>query len=347
MNSNNIFGILNLFFPKVNDFSFHKYGKGLINDTFLIVDNLTKEKYILQKINTQIFSNPEIISNNITLAATHLKQNYPLYPFLTFLPSSEGLGFATDHQDGVWRLMQFVPHSFSYEAVTNVEQAHSTAYEFARLTTLLADAPIAQFQPAIPHFHDLSLRFAQFNAALLLPHSPRKEKAKQLIDFLLSQSEIVQIYQNICQNDLLPLRIVHADTKINNILFAENTQKFACIVDLDTLMPGYIISDLGDMMRTMLCEATENETDKANIIVRKDFYHAICEGYAQGMGNNLTEAEKAHFFYAGKFMIYMQALRFLTDYLQNDTYYKIAYPEHNFDRAQNQIWLLQAYLKLS
>jgi thiamine kinase-like enzyme len=161
------------------------------------------------------------------------------------------------------------------------------------------------------------------------------------------KSYIVVAYKNIVSENILPQRIIHADTKINNILFDKTTLQPFCIIDYDTIMPGYYLSDLGDMIRTMVCTADENEMDKSKIVLRKDYYDAVIDGYVLSMQNVITKAELKYIHFAGIFMTYMQALRFITDYLNYDKYYSIEYAEHNFDRAQNQCALLQQLIELN
>jgi len=192
----------------------------------------------------------------------------------------------------------------------------------------------------LPGFHDLSLRFQQFETAVKSGNQQRIYESKHLIDFLFSQKNIVDQYKQIKEDPDFKIRVTHHDTKISNVLFDKN-EKCICVIDLDTVMPGYFISDVGDMMRTYLSPATEEETDLSKIIARKDFFDAIVEGYSAGMRDELTKKERGYFLYAGEFIIYMQALRFLTDHLTNDVYYGAKYVGHNFNRAANQIELLK------
>lgn len=155
----------------------------------------------------------------------------------------------------------------------------------------------------------------------------------------------MQDFEKVRQDPAFRMRVTHHDTKISNVLF-NDAGKGICVIDLDTVMPGYFISDVGDMMRTYLSPANEEEKDFAQVEVRPEFYRAIREGYLEEMGSHLTTGEKDHFFYAGEFLIYMQALRFLTDYLNDDKYYGRLYEDHNFVRAGNQVALLKSYNSL-
>ena len=197
-------------------------------------------------------------------------------------------------------------------------------------------------QHTIPDFHNLTLRLAQFEKALASADPVRLQKAAETIKEAQQHTAIAETYRQLVQNKQMPLRVIHHDTKINNVLFDDN-DKGLCVIDLDTVMPGFYISDVGDMMRTYLSPANEEEQDLSKIEVRLDYFAALHQGYMQQMGEILTPFEKSLFVYSGKFIIYMQALRFLTDYLNNDSYYGAKYDGHNLIRAQNQLKLLSKY----
>jgi Ser/Thr protein kinase RdoA (MazF antagonist) len=169
--------------------------------------------------------------------------------------------------------------------------------------------------------------------------------SKHLVDFIFDHKNIVEEFEEIRNNKGFKLRVTHHDTKISNVLFDKN-DNCICVIDLDTVMPGYFISDVGDMMRTYLSPAGEEEKDLSKIQARREFYDAIVNGYNSEMADKLTETEKQYFLYAGKFMIFMQAIRFLTDHLNNDIYYGAKYEGQNFVRANNQAKLLQELFKL-
>lgn len=339
--------ILNAYNLDASEFKCDMHGDGLINKTFLLQHTQSEEKYILQKINTVIFFEPQIIANNVRNAAQYLKKNFPEYCFINFIQTKDGEDFFITYDNEFWRLMPFVQNSFSYNTITNVKQAYDTAKKFGEFTARLYGARVDQFESSIANFHNLELRYQQFTEACGNITSERYLHAKPIIDFLIYNSTIVVTYKNIVSENILPQCIIHADTKINNMLFDKTTLQPVCIIDYDTIMPGYYISDLGDMIRTMVCTADENEIDKNKIVLRKDYYDAVIDGYLQSMQNIMTEAEIKYIHYAGIFMTYMQALRFITDYLNNDKYYSIKYAEHNFDRAQNQCTLLQKLIELN
>lgn len=324
-------------------FNCKEYGSGLINRTYCIENTYTRKKYILQKINTDIFKTPQTIADNISKASNYLSEHFPDYYFPTYIKTKQNTDYYIDHKLDTWRLIDFVQDSYSIDSIEDLEQAYLTAYEFGRFTSLFENADIDNFKPSIPDFHNLSLRYDRFNVSIENALPERLKDSKSLIDFLKENNYLLDTYNDIIENKTIPTRLIHCDTKINNILFNKYTNKPICIIDLDTLMPGYFISDLGDMIRTMVCNSDENERNKDIIVFRPEYYNAICTAYSSAL--NLTETEKKLLPYAGKYMVYMQALRFVTDYLQNDVYYPILHKKHNLERTQNQVWLLEELLR--
>ena len=197
----------------------------------------------------------------------------------------------------------------------------------------------------MPDFHNLALRYEQFKSALACASEERLAKADEAIKFIKAHADIVHTYNEILADHSIPHRVVHHDTKISNVLFDKDARGI-CVIDLDTVMPGYYFSDTGDMMRTYLSPANEEETDLSKVVIRQDFFKAIYEGYFEEMGKALTDPEKNLFIYSGEFIIYMQAIRFLSDYLNNDVYYRAEYAGQNLNRALNQIALLKNYMQL-
>lgn len=318
------------------------FGSGLINRTWKVTT--TDKEYILQKLNHAVFEKPDNIAHNIRLIADYLQHHHPQYAFVAPLTSSKGDEMIYLKDEGFFRLFPFVSDSHSKDVVETPEEAFEAAVHFGRFTKLLSAFDSTQLQITIPRFHDLGLRYEQFLQALENGNKQRIEEVQMLIGILQSHSDIVTEYRNIQSNPQFKLRVTHHDTKISNVLFDSNG-KGICIIDLDTVMPGYFISDVGDMMRTYLSPVSEEEKDFSKIEVRDEFYKAIVQGYYSEMNGELTDTEKQYFFYAGKFMIYMQALRFLTDYINDDVYYGAKYEGHNRVRANNQIVLLQKLIK--
>lgn len=317
--------------------------QGLINDTWKI--ETPGKAFILQKINQSIFKKPAEVAQNIALIADYLSRHFPGYIFTAPLHTITGETLLHTGGDNCYRAFNYIAGSHSINSVSTPGQAYEAARQFGKFTSLLKNFNAAQLNHTIPSFHDLGLRYRQFSEAVKKGNTERIKKSVALIERLQSWSGIAATYKQIKNDPGFKLRVTHHDTKISNVLFDKN-DKAICVIDLDTIMPGYFLSDVGDMMRTYLSPVTEEETDLQKIKVRADIYQAIVQGYLHEMKEELSEKEQQYFFFAGEYMIYMQALRFLTDHLNNDVYYGAAYPHQNFNRAANQAALLQQFIQL-
>ncbi len=313
------------------------FGSGLIHSTYLVT--LADEpRYILQQVNHHVFRKPEDIAHNLRIIGNFLKVNQPDYTFTNPITDKEGQDYVMD--DGnYYRLYAFVPGTHTIDLCTKPEQAYEAAFQFGKFTSVLTDLRTDMLRYTIPGFHDLINRYNQFLEALQKGDPGRIASTKELAQRMLDRNSIVDRYQHIQNDPYFKKRVTHHDTKISNVLF-NDSHKGVCVIDLDTVMPGYFISDLGDMIRTYVSPASEEEPDLEMIMIRKDFVKAIFQGYNDQMGGNLSEKERSSFVYSGKFMIYMQALRFYTDHLNMDVYYGAKYENHNLVRANNQIRLL-------
>lgn len=323
------------------DYRIEQFGSGLINQTWKICG---EKDYILQRINTEVFKQPEVIAENLSKLQFYLNTKFPDYLFVAPLTALNGLSLVVN-EDGIFRLFPFIANSTSVNSVTNYKQAYEAARQFGKFTFLLKDFDVSMLGVTIPAFHDLTLRYKEFEKACLNTTDARTEQAKWAIDEINRHKDILSTFEELKNSGKLPVRVIHHDTKINNILF-DSDWNGICLIDLDTVMPGYFISDVGDMLRTYLSPANEDETDLSKIVVDKQCFDAIYNGYLSEMGTELTAFEKDHFIYAGKFMIYMQAIRFLADYLSGDVYYHTSYAGQNLNRANNQLTLLNQLIKL-
>ncbi|RZL31787.1 MAG: aminoglycoside phosphotransferase family protein [Pedobacter sp.] len=314
-------------------------GTGLINRTYLLSPVLEDKKYILQNINTSVFKNPLAIANNLKAIADYLLLNYPKYLFIKPIPTITGEEMALV-DDEYWRMLPYIPNTVSLDVLSDPKQAFEAAKQFGKLSKLLNDFNASSLEPTIPGFHDLGLRYEQFTLALNQTNKQHKGLAKIEIDNALDHRYILDYYNSYTHRSDFPDRVMHHDTKISNVLLNAETFQGICVIDLDTIMPGKFISDLGDMMRTYLCAFSENETDLSKIKIRLPYFEAMIKGYLSEMKNILTETEKELILFSGRYIIYMQALRFLTDFLNGNIYYPINYPTQNLDRAKNQFKLL-------
>ncbi|MEO8414582.1 MAG: aminoglycoside phosphotransferase family protein [Ginsengibacter sp.] len=314
------------------------FGSGLINHTWKI--NNGNNAFILQQINNNVFRHPEAIAFNINATGHYLQKHFPAYLFVMPVKTVFNNDIFFDNAGGYFRLMPFIENSHTIDVVQDPDMAYEAANQFGKFTRLLSGFDAGLLKITLPDFHNLLFRFKQFEEALSQGSASRIEQSQTLIQAVFENKNILDEYEKIIANPRFKIRVTHHDTKISNVLFDDH-DKGLCVIDLDTLMPGYFISDLGDMLRTYLSPVSEEEEDFSKIDIREEYFVAIVNGYLGQLQDELTDEEKASFIYAGKFMIYMQALRFLADYLANDIYYGSKYQHHNLVRAGNQFTLLQ------
>ena len=330
--------IIKHFGLSVSDFSVNRVGSGYIHDTFKLSGPTS---YILQRVNKNVFTQPGIIAANIRNAATYLKSKHPDYLFLTPITSTTGEEMVYDTDQFPWRLFPYLENTYTVDKVSTTAEAFSAAAAFARLSNYLDGIDISLFKPSIERFHDLSWRWEQFEASLRNAKPERRAEAANEISRCQNYLYMVERYSKLRNGGTLKLRMAHNDTKINNILFDATTGEAVCAIDLDTLMPGYFIYDLGDMVRTFVSPVDEEERDLSKVTVRYDIFESLTNGYLSEMGAKISTDEKAAIPFSGMMMTYIMALRMLTDFLNGDIYYQIRYPGQNLIRARNQLKLLQ------
>lgn len=315
------------------------FGSGHIHQTYK-VDHEDKS-FILQRINQYVFKKPELITHNIQQASAYLEVHHPEYLFLSVLSSRDGSEMVHDDQGNFWRLLPFIASTYTVNKITSPDEAFEAAKGFARLTRYLEGCDPGKFHHTIERFHDLGWRYTQFTTALKNTTEERLTQAKAAIGMAREFSHLVDEYTKLVASNTLVLRVTHNDTKINNILFDQHTRKAACVIDLDTLMPGYFIYDLGDMVRTFVSPSAEEEHQASKIEIRREIYKALTEGYLDEMHDVLLPGEKAVIPFAGLMMTYIIGLRFLTDFLEGDVYFNTTYPGQNLNRAVGQLSLLK------
>lgn len=312
---------------------------GLINSSFRI-ETPNGLAYLLQQINTTIFPEPDLIQNNYAAIRAFLQQKES-YDLPAIKPTEDGKLFF-ENEGKSWRCFLFVPDSYSPLTADTADEAYMVARCFGKFSADLSDMDVKKIATILPGFHDLSLRFDQFQAALQTASDERRRYAKPLIEKVEKNIYLLEWFKKAQKDKLnFPEHILHHDCKIANMLFDSKTQQLICPIDLDTTQPGLFFSDMGDMIRSMTPNMGETATDLDNLELRGDFYEGIKAGYLESMGDKLTLAEMKYLDISGNFIIYMQALRFITDYLNNDQYYRIEYPEQNKDRSANQFRLLE------
>ncbi len=320
---------------------------GLINQTYKVIIRTNGYKYLLQQINTDVFPEPEKVQANYENIWSYIHYDGPPHAIKNPVTVPKPLSFLNgaklfcDSHNKYWRISEFIDGAQTFYIATTSIQARIVAGVFGSITSGFEYFDLDKLYITIPGFHDLSHRFRQFKQSFHKNNYERLQNAASIINQLKEKEHYVSFYEIMTESEEFEKRLMHHDAKISNILFSEETGKVFCPVDLDTCMPGYFFSDLGDMIRSMACSEEESSPNFNDINIQKDFYEAILDGYMEVMHELLTDSEKRYIHFSGLLMTYMQALRFLSDYLNGDVYYRTTYPEQNFDRAKNQLILLQ------
>lgn len=323
------------------------FGNGHINDTLKVTNENGEIKYVLQRINHLIFTDVEMLQNNIHIATSHIRKKLEAKgetdidrKVLTFLPAKNGKLYYFDG-DSYWRVCLFIPRSKSLEEV-NPELSYEAGKAFGDFQSMLADLPEGALGETIPNFHNMEFRLQQFHDAVSANAAGRLEEVKELIDEVEKRAEAMCIQEKLYREGKLKKRTNHCDTKVNNMMFDEETNKVLCVIDLDTVMPGFVLSDIGDFIRTGANTGAEDDENLDNVNVNMDIFKAYTRGYMETAKAFLTPEEIKLLPYGGRLLTYMQTVRFLTDYINGDTYYKIHSPKHNLVRTKAQFKLLQS-----
>ena len=321
------------------------FGNGHINDTFLVKNFVGQAKYILQRINHHIFKDVDMLQSNIHIVTSHIRKKLIdsgetdiERKVLNFLPTKDGKYYYFDGES-YWRVCLYIPYSKTYEEV-NPEYSYEAGKAFGHFQKMLSDLPEGTIGEIIPNFHNMEFRLKQFNDAIETNFVGRLNEVQDLVDELLKRSETYCIQENLYRKGKLKKRINHCDTKVNNILFDE-AGKVLCVIDLDTVMPGFVLSDIGDFIRTGCNTGAEDDENLDNISVNMDIFKAYTRGYTETAKDFLSPLEIEMLPYGGRLLTYMQTVRFLTDYLNGDTYYKIHSPKHNWQRSLAQFKFLR------
>ena len=309
-------------------------GEGLINDTFKVfIDGSDKPKYVLQRINNAIFQDVDMLMDNINKVTDHIRKKGK--NTLQFLKTNNGKSYYFDGEK-YWRVMVFVPDSITYQAVTP-EYSYIAGKSFGEFESLLADLkePLGEI---IPDFHNIEFRLKQLRDAVAEDRVGRVKEVRYYLDEIFKREEKMTLGERLFREGKLPKRVCHCDTKVNNMLF-DKDGNVLCIIDLDTVMPSFVFSDYGDFLRTAANTGAEDDPNLDNIDFNMEIYNAFTKGYLEGTKGFLLPIEKENLPYAALLFPYMQTVRFLADYINGDTYYKIKYPEHNLVRTMAQ-WRL-------
>ena len=320
-------------------------GNGLINDTYkIMVKGEAKPKYVLQRINNAVFTDVDMLQNNIEAVTNHIRKKYENQGVddinrrvLHFLKADTGKTYIVENEK-YWRVMDFIADSYTYEAVTP-EYAYYAGRSFGDFESLLTDLemPIGEI---IPDFHNIEFRLKQLEDAVAEDRvgQMREVEVQNFVDKVREAADRMCLGERLYREGKLPKRICHCDTKVNNMLF-DKDGNVLCIIDLDTIMPSFIFSDFGDFLRSAANTGAEDDPNLDNIHFNMEIFEAFTKGYLEGTKKFLLPIEKENLPYAATLFPYMQAVRFLTDYINGNTYYKIKYPTHNLVRTRAQ-WKL-------
>ncbi len=321
------------------------YGSGHINDTFRVVFNHSgaPQHIILQRINHNIFKKPPALMENIQRVTAHLAAQVADEPdssrrVLSLIPARDGRAWHMDDDGNYWRAYHFIQNARTYDAVETTDQAYQAARAFGRFQQLLASLPAPRLNDTIPDFHHAPKRFEAFEQAIAADVAGRVILAKPEIEFALARQSI----NSVLLDANLPERVTHNDTKFNNVMLDDNTGEAICVIDLDTVMPGLAPYDFGDMVRTTTSPAMEDERDLSKVTMQFPMFEALVRGYLSSAGEFLTREEKDLLAFSGRLITFELGVRFLTDYLAGDTYFKVHRDGHNLDRCRTQFKLIES-----
>lgn len=317
-----------------------RYGNGHINDTYLITAS-SGTKYILQRVNGKVFKNPENVMKNIINVTAYLKEHLTgNMKTLTLVPCKSGEEYLSAEGE-VWRVYDFIENAVSLELPENENDFYQSAVAFGSFQNMLKDFPAEKLYETIPNFHNTPDRYKNFLTAVREDPLGRAKTALPEIDFVNSRRDFYGILESGRNSGRLPLKVTHNDTKLNNVMLDEKTRKPVCVIDLDTIMPGYSVNDFGDSIRFGASTAAEDEKELSKVHFDISLYKTYTAGFLAGCCGTLTDEERRLLPVGAKMMTAECGMRFLTDYLLGDTYFKTAYPEHNLVRCRTQFKLVK------
>ncbi|UCC96685.1 MAG: aminoglycoside phosphotransferase family protein [Phycisphaerales bacterium] len=327
--------------------------QGHINNTYILarVKNKRVVRYILQRINHAVFKNPPAMMANILRVTEHIHSKMQrIDPELAsrqlrVVRTDNGTSYYRDPEGNYWRVYNFVEQAVTYDAVESAGLAYEAARMFGWFQRMLNDLPGPVLHETIPNFHNTRIRFERFQEVLKKDPVNLAKGARPEIDFVLGHAGLCDVLPNSVLKGDVPCRIAHNDAKINNVMLDEQTHQGICVIDLDTVMPGLSVYDFADLVRTAATRAREDERDVSKVKIEMNLFEALVRGFAEQTHSFLTSAERSHLAFAGKLITFEQCIRFLTDHLLGDVYYKISRAGHNLDRCRTQIQLVRSIIE--
>lgn len=330
------------------------YGNGHINDTYAVTCSLAggSVRFILQRLNPVVFPDRAGLMRNMIAVTEFLRKAVirdggdPERECLRLIPLKDGSPYLTDESGDVWRATQFIENTDAYLVAESPEMFASAGEAFGKFMARLGGFDASSLFEVIPRFHDTPDRYARFLASLERNAAGRMDEAKDEIAFVRERGEGCSVITDALERGEVPVRVTHNDTKLNNVLIDTATKKAVCVIDLDTVMPGSMLYDFGDAVRVGCSTAKEDERDLSLVDFDLGLFRAFTEGYLAGAGRSVTAAELGLLPDAARLMTFECGMRFLTDFLDGDTYFKTAYPEHNLVRARTQFKLVRTMERL-
>ena len=321
---------------------------GHINRTYFITcrDGEGTRRYVMQMINTNIFKKPDEVMENIVNVTNHIRKGYeakgidPERRTLTVIFTKDGKWGYVDEENRYWRAYDFIEDADCFMKVESADMFCKVGYAFGQFQRQLADFDASVLYESIPNFHNTEWRYANLEKAIAENKSGRAHLIPDDIKFALDRKEITSFMNKGIADGSLALRVTHNDTKLNNIMVDRATGEGVCVIDLDTVMPGSVLADFGDSIRFGASSAAEDETDLSKVYCRLDMFEVYAKGFIEGLEGSLLESEIRALPMGALILTYETGIRFLSDYLDGDTYFRTSYPNHNLDRARNQFKLV-------
>jgi len=327
------------------------YGNGHIHQTYRVAVKTPDGigYYILQKINTRVFPDPLRVMENIAVVTDHLREKIRgrgggdiRRRVLSVIPTRDQRSCLVTGEGEFWRMYAFIENSVSYDVLSSRDMIYQVGRRFGEFLDDMRDLPPERLPPAIPHFHDAPRRFDRFLTVLNRDPCRRRSGARPEIEFLLSHRSLFGKIPDLVNRGQLRQTVTHNDTKVNNVLFDPDTGESLCVIDLDTVMPGVILFDFGDLARSSLGAVPEDETDLSRIRIRLPVFQSLLRGFLTPIRHWISELEKELLFHSIQLMPTVIGMRFLTDYLEGDVYFKTQRPGHNLVRCRTQFGLVRA-----
>jgi len=329
-------------FKTNSEIIFHSiYGSGHINTTYLVVDS-TANQYILQKINQNVFKNPQGLMENISAVTSFSQERVSdRRGALSLVPTKDGANWLVDEAGEYWRMYPFISDSICLQKAESLNDFKESGVAFGSFQRMLSDFPAHTLHETIPGFHDTPKRYARFKEILSADACDRAKDVAKEIEFVLAREKYASTLMGLLAAGDMPLRVTHNDTKLNNVLFDRTTRKALCVIDLDTVMPGLSVNDFGDSVRFGASTAAEDEADLSKVSLSLELFEAYTAGFLSSCGESLTECELLHLRDGAKMMTLECGLRFLADYIEGDVYFNTYRDGQNLDRARTQFKLVE------